>query len=344
MYKFIKPLLLAGRIHGSVYWSLFRSTRSVILDSGFFLTKHFGQSFWSSLLLRCLKVKSAAVMLLFTLNSVQLMAHSALEAQIDALTAQLKEQPTNAELYLSRADVRRQHAEFELAFADLVEAARLKPGWSKVLLVRAKTFFDANKYQESVITLEEFLTAEPNHATALLLRGRCDLKLGQQEKAIADYSAALKAFAQPNPELYVERAKLQASMGRFDDAIRGLDEGQTRFGRAPTLQLVAIDLERQRGDFASALQRTDKLLQIVNQPGTLLLRAQLFEQAGRLTEAQKEFQSIIAALDARPFEIRSTETFNALRSQARKGLARVEARLSNKAFKTARNTGKKTVH
>ena len=130
------------------------------------------------------------------LSSAQLMAHPEFDAQIDALTTQLKEQPANAELYLSRADVHRQHAEFGHAFADLAMAGRLKPGWSKVLLVRARIFFDAGRYQQAARTLEEFLTTEPIHAPALLLRGRCHLKLGQHEAAIADYSAALKAFAQ----------------------------------------------------------------------------------------------------------------------------------------------------
>jgi len=265
------------------------------------------------------------------------MAHPEFDAQINALTIQLKEQPANAELYLSRADVHRQHAEFGHALADLGMAARLKPGWSKVLFVRAHIFFDAGGYQQAARTLDEFLTAEPIHAPALLLRGRCNLKLGQHEKAIADYSSALKGFAQPNPELYVERAQLQASMGRFDEAIRGLDEGQDRYGSSPTLQLTAINLERQRGDFDAALQRSGKLLETVSQPGTLLLQAQLFEQAGRLSEARKHFEHILNGLDTLAFGNRSPESLHAARDEARKGLARVEAKLV--AIRAGKQTG-----
>jgi len=270
------------------------------------------------------------------MSSSQLDAHPELDAQVNAVTAQLEVQPGNAELYLTRADIRRQHAEFDLALGDISTAARLKPGWSKVSLVRAKTLFDANRIQEAKTAVEQFLGREPNHASALVLRGRCNLKLGQYEKAIADYGAALKGFREPNPELYVERAQLQASMGRFDDAIHGLDEGVKRFGQAPTLQLAAIELERQRGDFTAALRRTGQLLETLRQPGILLLQAQLLEQAGRLSEAQNAFQNILTETDNPTSGIRLTEALSATREKAREGLTRVDAKLSRAIFKTAR--------
>jgi len=61
----------------------------------------------------------------------------------------LKQQPANPELYLHRAELHRQHSEFGMALADLTTAARLKPDWSTLLLVRAKTLFDARLVKES---------------------------------------------------------------------------------------------------------------------------------------------------------------------------------------------------
>jgi len=281
------------------------------------------------------KVK-LAVCLGLAMSALRLVAHPELDAQIHALTAQLKEQPANAELYLSRADVRRQHGESDLALADIATAARLKPGWSKPLLVRAKTLFDANRIQEAQTTVEEFLRLEPNHATALVLGGRCKLKLGKLEQAITDYSAALQAFAQPNPDLYVERAQLQASMGKFDEAVRGLDEGVARLAGIPTLQLVAIEYERQQGHFNAALERTDKLLRGVRQPDTLLLRAQLLEHTGRLDEAKRAFQSVLDFISGTA-GIRRTESLSATLKLATQGLARVEAKLSRPALQGVLN-------
>jgi tetratricopeptide (TPR) repeat protein len=284
--------------------------------------------------------KNLAILLSLAMSNSQLMAHPELDVQVNALTAQLEEQPANAELYLTRADIRRQHTEFDLALVDISTAERLKPGWSKVSLVRAKTLFDANRIQEAKKAVEQFLAQEPNHASALVLRGRCNLKLCQHEKASSDYGAAIKGFTGPNPELYVERAQLQASMGRFEDAIQGLDEGVKRFGQAPTLQLATIELERQRGDFAAALRRTGQLLETVRQPGILLLQAHLLEQAGRLSEAQNAFQNILTETDNPLSGIRLTDALRAAREHAREGLTRVDAKLSRAAFKTARTLDK----
>jgi tetratricopeptide (TPR) repeat protein len=261
------------------------------------------------------------------MGALQVLAHPELDEQIRLLTAQLELQPNNPELYLRRADVRRQHAEFELALSDIATAARLKPGWSKVSLAQAQTLFDASRTDDAQKAVEEFLLAEPHHATALVLRGRCKLKLGKLEQTVADYSAALNEFAQPSPDLYVERARLQASMGRFDEAVRGLDEGAARLAGAPTLQLASIEYERQRGNFAAAVERADKLLGAVRQSDILLLRAQLLEQAGRLNEAQKAFQEILTGTASRAPGIRLTEALSTTRQRATEGLARVEAKL-----------------
>jgi tetratricopeptide (TPR) repeat protein len=285
--------------------------------------------------LQALNVRLLASLFLAA-SVLQLTAHAELEGQITLLTERLTQEPSNAELYLSRADVRRQHAEFNLAFADIATASRLKPEWSMPLFVRARTLFDARRFQEAETTLEKFLMAETNHATGLLLRGRCNVKLGRPEKAIADYTAALRAFVQPNPELYTERAQLQASLGRFDEAIRGLDDGNERLGVAPTLQLAAIRFERQRGNFDSALQRMEKLLQRVHQPETLLLQAQLLEQAGRLTKAQESFRDLLRRIDDPSAGIRLTEALSATHAQAREGLARVDAKLLRKTSQVTR--------
>jgi tetratricopeptide (TPR) repeat protein len=278
------------------------------------------------------RLKITLVLVFCLIPSVfQSNAHPELDAQVIAITAQIKEQPTNAELYLSRAEVHRLDEEYDLALADIQTAARLKPGWSTPLWVRAKALFDANRIEEAHSAIEDFLKAEPGHANGLLLRARSYLKLGQREQTIADFSAALKAFAQPNPELYIERARLQAFMGRFDDAIRGLDEGYKRFA-TPTLQLATIELERQAGNFNAALRRTDQLIENVRQPATLLLKARLFEQAGRFNEAQNAFQDVLIETDKTA--VRLTETLIAIRAEAREGLTRVNAKLSKSPSQT----------
>jgi tetratricopeptide (TPR) repeat protein len=247
-----------------------------------------------------------------------------LELQIKVLTLELKEQPTNAGLYLRRGDVHRQHGDYAAALNDIAKAQQLNPRLLTAIIAQAQTLFDANQVQEAKGVVEKFLTKEPSHATALALLGHCEQKLGNPRRAITQYSAALNAFAQPTPELYTERARLQASMGRFDEAIAGLDEGMRRMGTSPTLQMTAIEYERQRGNFDGALRRVEQMVGTTRLADTLLLRARLLEQAGCLNEAQNAFQEALAA--SHSTGLRQTESLSATRNGAAEGLARVEAR------------------
>ena len=180
MYRIVVSLFLAFRTRGDSRCPFSAQTR-FLKDSG--LCIEFAKYSSATALIRsifshkdCIQdlETKLCVFLLLAMSNFQLLAHPEFDGQINALTTQLEKQPGNAELYLTRADVRRQHAEFDLALTDISTAARLKPGWPKLSLVRAKTLFDANRIQEAELAVEQFLKAEPNHAPALLLRGRCN--------------------------------------------------------------------------------------------------------------------------------------------------------------------------
>jgi tetratricopeptide (TPR) repeat protein len=274
--------------------------------------------------------RSAAVFVLLWLAAGSLTAwgHPDLDEQIVELTVRIKKEPANAELLLRRSEVHRWHGEFELAFADIDAAARLQPSWAKVSLARALTFNDAGQGKEAMAAVQEFLKHEPAHADGLVLRARCHVKLGQPANAVADYSAALKAFAEPSPDLFVERARLQASLGRLGEAVKGLDEGQARLGSVAALQRLAIDYERQQGDFNEALKRVERLMAKapVKEPG-LVLRAEVLEQAGRLTEAREVYRRLLASrVDSASG--RFEEATFSVKQRARDGLARVEGKLA----------------
>ena len=142
------------------------------------------------------------------------------------------------------------------------------------------------------------------------------------------YSEALKHFAEPSPDLFLERARLQAALGKFDAAVSGLDEGISRLGPAPALERAVIEYERQRGEFEQALARTDKMAAraAVKEP-VLVLRAELLEQVGRLEDAATAFQQSLEGIEKYSISRRSVEATQHLEKRSRQGLARVRAKL-----------------
>src|SRR5258706_1859275 len=263
------------------------------------------------------------------LMAITASGHPEYSIQVEEITTRIEQEPINAHLYLHRADLHRQAHRFDLALADVATAARLKRDWPLVSLVRGEIQFDAGHPEDALKSVEQFLRSETNHAPALLLRAHCHRQLGLPELAVADYDAGLQIFAQPNPDWFIERARLEAALGRFDKAIEGLEEGMNRLGVVPGLQLAAIELERQTGRFDAALRRINKMAKGgSNTPAEWLLKAEVLEQAGRLTSAREAFQNVVAP-SAGPGVHRDTELTQALRQKAREGLERVQQRLSS---------------
>ncbi|TAL06174.1 MAG: tetratricopeptide repeat protein [Verrucomicrobia bacterium] len=257
------------------------------------------------------------------------LAHPGVDEQIARLTALIEKSPADAELRLQRAEQFRLHAEFTNALAEVAVAAKLKPGWPAPALTRARIFSDSARWPEALAAAESFLAATPSHPEALILRARSLARLQRATEAVADYSGALKLIPKPAPDLFLERARTQAALGRFADAVAGLDEGQARLGELVSLQLPAIEYERAQTKFAAALARVDRLLAHSSVKETWLAsRGEILEQAGRLTEARETFQRALAGLAEFPAAQRGREMNSELEQRLRAGLARTERRLA----------------
>ncbi len=253
-------------------------------------------------------------------------AHGDLHDRIVALTVRLQTNAANGELWLQRADLRRQHGEWEAALEDVESAGRLKPDWLPARLQRARIFHDQEKSAETVRAATYCLVLDPANADALVLRARSLARLGKFEAAVADYDAVLADAGGPRPlpDLFLERARCLAALGKHERAVRGLDEGLRQLGETPSLALPAIDYERDRGAFAAALDRLERARKYFDRESHLVLRGEIFLQAGRTAEAEKDFRAALDLLEHPPSPRRNRPPIAPLVARARSGLARLE--------------------
>lgn len=258
-------------------------------------------------------------------------AHGDLDGRLTQSSALIAAQPDDANLRLKRADLRRQHQEFDAALADLDVAERLGAERRMILLARTRVFSDAGRTTNALQTADELLAVEGNSPEGFVLRARCRFKLNQIKGAVEDYDAALARIASPEPDLFLERARAQAALGQLANAVKGLDEGMVRLGEIAALQLAAIEYSRQGADFDAALARVEKLTaQAPVKEPWLVLRGEVLAQAGRLTEAKAAFQRALSGMESYPTAKRGLEQTIQLQARAREGLVRVEARLAKK--------------
>ena len=250
-------------------------------------------------------------------------AHEGLHEQIAAVTAKIKRDPKNASLYLQRGELHRLHRDWSRAAADYDRAARLRPDLKVVDLARGKMFFESGRLRRAKFSLDRFLIQQPDHYEGLLTRARVLAKIGARNEAISDFTRALaQSSANPEPELYLERAHVTAEdANRVDEALSGLDEGIKRLGPLVTLQLPAIELELRRHNYDAALVRLDTVTsQSERKEAWLVRRGEILKLAGRDEEARAAFNAALIAIESLPPEHRQNKAVTMLQLRARRAL------------------------
>jgi tetratricopeptide (TPR) repeat protein len=277
-------------------------------------------------------------MLLLVL-SVRAGAHGPLSEQIAALTIRIQHDRLNAVLYLQRGELLREQGETQASLEDFDRAARLDPRLVSVDLARGKTLLGAGRFAEAGSALDRFLSRQPDHAEALVVRARVWAGLNQYRAAANDYGRAIEVEArlrQPNPDHYVERAHVVASLGGPNrlEALAGLDEGITALGPLASLQLYAIELELGLKRYQGALNRLDSLMaQSARKDTWLARRGEILEQAGRLAEAQQAYTQALAAVASLPASHRQTRATLELEARLKSALAHLQGRVREKSEK-----------
>jgi tetratricopeptide (TPR) repeat protein len=262
-----------------------------------------------------------AVVISLAMLSSYAHAHEGLHEQIVAITAKIKRDPKNASLYLHRGELHRLHRDWTRAAADYDRAERLEPELTIVGFVRGRMLFESGRLQRAKFTLDRFLAHQPNHFEALVTRARVLAKLGAADDALNDFTHALTIS--PDPELYLERAQVEARDGRhIAQALTGLDEGIRNLGPLATLQIAAIDLELRRRNYDAALTRLETVMsQSERKEAWLARRGEILELAARPQEARAAFQDALAAIASLPPNRRQTRSITALQLRIRTALA-----------------------
>jgi len=276
----------------------------------------------------CSLVRRGCAVLAFTsalfLLAPSLAAHDGLAEQIAALSVQIAASPANPELFVKRGELYRATRQYPQALADLDRAARLDPAFAAADLVRTYVCLDIGEYRSAADAATRFLTRQPGHAGALVARARALVKLGRVQDAAVDFTRALEA--QPQPDVYIERARAAATAGpaAIEAALRGLDDGIRRLGPIVTLELEAMDIELRLAHYDAALARLDRVsAQAARKESWLARRGAILESAGRLDQARLAYQAALAAARSLPAWTQQTAASSALIERLRIDLTRL---------------------
>ena len=260
--------------------------------------------------------------------------HGDTHDMVKAVTEELKERPRDPELYIRRGELHRRHGDFDLALADYEMASRHATAGNLATLdlMRGLLFLEAKWPSTARACLDRFLAREPNHAIALAARARAHLQLRDRDSANRDFSAAIRASAEPRPELYVERAEAMASgdAPRLQEAVDGIDEGIRALGPIVTLELVGIDLKLRLQQTNAALERLDRVLQrSPRKEAWLARRGEILRASGRWGEAHAAFTNALGQLATLPPARRNVPAMQELERRLKEAATEMEAKVAS---------------
>lgn len=224
--------------------------------------------------------------------------------------------------YLRRADVYRQRHAWDAALSDCARALRAGGDAETVELLRAQVLLDADHAAEARAALERLLAAAPDSPAPRLLHATVALRLSDPGAAADDYARAVPALRAPLPDHYIAWSQALSAAGREAEALQRLDQGLTRLGPLPVLQLAAVETAVRLGDAAGAVHRLDVMLASQpRQPALLARRAELLQQTGRQREAQAAYRQALEVLTSRTAAGRQSTAMTALERRVRMALA-----------------------
>jgi len=260
-------------------------------------------------------IRLLLAVLVLSLLPCRATAHPELLAQIDAVTTQIQQQPTEGHLYLLRAQLYSMHADHDAALRDTQAAADAGTTEPDVLLVRGRVLGAAGRPGDAADALAGLTNRYPAISAGHLARADLLTSQGQFAAAADAYTSAISTAREPRPETYLARARAleNISSGTLDAAIRSLDDGIARLGPVATLQLEAIRLEEQLGNVTGAATRMRALAEKANRPEMYLMAlAEMYARTGNSLEAAAAAEKVRSAISQLPPLAQAQPTTRAL--------------------------------
>ena len=246
--------------------------------------------------------------------------------RVAALDVQIEAEPGNAMLWVDRAAIHLDHADFEAALTDLDRAAELDTSLAEIEAFRGRVLLQMGRTSQADAALGRALALRPGDVPVLLVRARVREALQQPIPAAADYSAVIALAARPGPEPYLERARVLTAAGEqhWEEALAGLEQGRERLGSLLALELAALELELRLERVDAALQRLERATaQFARQEHWLVRRAEILLSAGRSDEAYTAYAEALQRIEDLPGHLRHTAAVESLYTQAQAAMQKL---------------------
>lgn len=198
----------------------------------------------------------------------------------------------------------------------------LDPELKEVHFEVADMAYRRGQLPEALVLCTGFLDEHPKHAPAWALLAGIHAATNDYDQALTALDVHLRETTRPVPGRYLQRASWMETAGREPtEIIAGLEEGVKRLGPLPQLHMAMLERHRRAKNPAAAIQVLAALeAGAGSNPKWMVLRGNLYLEAGNRSAAATAFQQAQAAISALPARRQRVPAFRDLNNQAIEGL------------------------
>ncbi|NNF42879.1 MAG: tetratricopeptide repeat protein [Phycisphaerales bacterium] len=250
-------------------------------------------------------------------------AHEPTPVGIDRFDRAIIRSPERADLWLRRAELHRSARNWPQARRDFHQAGRLDATFIRAAqLGLARAELEAGAPARAAAAAEMSLSLDPRQPEAWRVRGLALAALERFDEAAKMLGRAITLSPDPAPDLFLARARALTKAGRTAAAIASLDDATGVFGVLVVMEKEAIALERERGAYASALARVDRIATRAKRSERWwALRAEIHLERGAAGDARSAAAAALAAIESLPPRHQSTAATRALADRMKQMLA-----------------------
>jgi len=229
-------------------------------------------------------------------------AHDSPEHVVEMLTARMEVVGERPDLLWRRATEHRALRDLSAAARDLKRALKINSRFLPALTDLSRVRLAQGHRRRALWTINRafaFVHDEPDRSPLRMLRAEVYVESGELEKALLECDRALRHAEGTPLDWYLTRSQIQCRLGRFNDAVAGLQAGYELTGSA-VLEVECIDAMLDAGRFNEALKRIEPILADSRwQASWLVRRARARLAAGEISDAHADLLAAIGELNQR---------------------------------------------
>ncbi|MEC8114685.1 MAG: hypothetical protein VX104_02455, partial [Planctomycetota bacterium] len=188
-------------------------------------------------------------------------AHDGLEELLAQAHAAVARHPEALNPRLQRAELYRQHEEWELAALDLQAAIKISGADEPVVMLgQAELKLAQGRAAEALPLLLQLVNKENMSLVAHDRLGRAYAQLKQWSNCIEHLWAVVQEHPEPRPQHYVALSEAHRSAKDLKQAMAVLTQARRKFGPLLPLEDRLAELESQVGRHAEAIERITHVL------------------------------------------------------------------------------------